>query len=1274
MLKLLFIAKHRNLIINILALATLLLTQGPTCALAAPPPANTPDLGEEHEPSAAHISSPYAYPTPDDSAFVSSSSSQLGQYVSSGYIDIYIPINRVFTTKSVKDAVAKRILPETSELIISFFANEPKHCWPMHRITLNGHELPWVMPRAEGHWLLTTIPFPTIYLDKLPKQQIGSPPTPEWQKVRIYVDTAHCQCGLEVQWGLIKVNAPRPVVLVHGWSGNLNSWVDFTRLLDEDGMPYVNADLANGIKPIPATGAILSGQIHQALIELGVQKINLITHSKGGLFARWALDNDVAPMVERLITLAAPHHGVSDASLFFAKANNCPNFGSSDPYEADECQVSADETSISRVRDDLNYTDCKLTASMSGIPIYTGCILKANAQPDIAYYSIVGSDDGIVDNASSTYPWKADASPYPLSANVDVTLPGRGHFTVKAGRAELNCAMGLIHPRAYTPCGGQFAASAAQSASAMEAEQSSQQLIWVTHTLLSGAQALPVYFDAAEHASILINANHAVSVSLTTPTGEHIAPTQVDAGFVKGNMEYRGNIDAIANEHDWAAVYRIISPTAGLWTVHAIASDEITVPVHMTLGAWVSASTQLTVLTDKPMYRTGEIVRLTTLLANVGQPLANSLPMITGILHRADTSPLVISFVDDGTQGDPVAGDGRYTASFAAPASTALSFLPLEITAVKGNLRRQAFAQLAISPDSGRIDSQVPVTATITDSNRNQLYESLTLSPTLYISRTGHFRLTGDLADAAGVFIAHTSTASHIANQPWGVGYRAVPLHFAGVQIRLSGRNGPYRLANLRLFDESASAILIDSLASYPSFVISPLSRYAFQGVDPIITHVIHQAIDTDGNGRFNQLVFTATLSGTNAGDHLWGAWLVDTQGGRIAWTTGQGMLTNDTATIRLDFDSPAIRLNAQHGPYRLAEIVLQQTRLAGFYGRLIQLATDYATPRYTYTEFDDGRSNQMSSILDLSTRQAAVDFYRQEYQPDAPSLDWTGNLTDCLPGEVSPAYQAALLQRVNYFRRMAGLPSAVLSSTLSTKAQAAALYMARNKSVSHGLDASLPCYTQEANEAAQKSNLHASFSPIASLTAIDGYVRDTGLESLGHRRWLLLPQLEQIGSGDIATGDTNFRVNVLYLITSNNLNAARPAPRGGFVAWPSPGYVPYQVVYPYWSFSIAGADLISASVRMLKDGVPISVTVAPVAMRYGDNALAWVPLGLDANDRTVRWPQPESGHEPVYTVIIDHVGVNNAYRRFTYTVTMIDPNTAPPVMKRMWLPMLSNG
>lgn len=1275
-------AQHSKTLNHILILVITILAQWPHRTLAsqatvleAKPVSSGPQGTAKL--SATQSSSPYTYPLSDDSTFVSANSDQLGQYVSSGYIDIYIPITRVFTTKLVKDAVARGILPEMAELTLSFYANEPRFCWPMHRVALNGHELPGVLPRANGHWMLTTITFPTTYLEKLPVYRLGSPPMLEWQKVRISVDTAGCHCGLQVQWSAIKLNAPRPIVLVHGWTGNRATWTDFAQLLDDDGMPYLVADLANGTQPIPATGAMLSGQIYQALIDFGVQKVNLVTHSKGGLFARWALDNDVAPMVERLITLAAPHHGISDVSLFFAKANNCPNFGNSDPYEADECQTSADEISLARVRDDLNYRDCKLTLTEADLPIYTGCVLKAYAQPDIAYYSIIGTADGIVDNASSTYPWKADASPYPHSANIDVSLPGRGHFTIKGGRNELNCAMGLIHPRAYPPCGGQMVTGAVQQKANEAIAQVGQQLTWVTHTLLTDVQAFPISIDAAGQATILVNADHAISIGLTTPAGEHFAPVQVNNDFVQSNVAYRGNIDAIANEQDWAAEYRIVTPTAGQWTVRVAVSDAITSPIHLTLGSWVSSTVQLNVQLDKPIYRAGETVRLTALLADPSKSLAYSSVIMSGILRGTGTPSLAISFVDDGTQGDLVAGDGHYSASFVVPTTPATPYLPLEVTAVQGDLRRQVLVQMPISPDSGRIEGNVPITVTTTDNNHDLLYENLTFSPTIYISHTGHFRLSGDLVNTTGAVIAHASTASRITGQPWNVGQRMVPLQFVGAHVRQSGSDGPYRLANLKLYDESSSAALIDTLDVVPSSVTPLLSHDAFEGNDPIITDVTHQVIDTDGNGRFNQLAFTATLRGTNSDDYLWGAWLVDSQGGHIAWSGSQGVLPNDIGRIRFVFDSPTIRLNAQDGPYRLGEIILQPKRLAGSYGRLISLATNYATPRYNYADFDDERPNLTNGIPNLSTRQEAVDFYHREYLAETPSIDWTGNLTDCVVGNTEPAYQAALLQRVNYFRQMAGLPSVVLSATLSSKAQEAALYMARNRLIAHGLDTTLPCYSSVADEASRASNLFYSFGSTPLLRAVDGYIQDAGQEKLGHRRWVLYPPLSEVGTGDATAegGPSDLRINALYVITEQNLEGARSGPRDGFVAWPPSGYVPYQVIYPYWSFSIDGADFVSATVQMLRDGVPIAVAASPVRMPLADNTLVWVPqiADIDASDSRYRWPQPDLGHESVYTVVIDHVVVNNAIRRFTYTVTVIDPEAAPPIAPRLWLPQLSS-
>ena len=57
------------------------------------------------------------------------------------------------------------------------------------------------------------------------------------------------------------------------------------------------------------------------------------------------------------------------------------------------------------------------------------------------------------------------------------------------------------------------------------------------------------------------------------------------------------------------------------------------------------------------------------------------------------------------------------------------------------------------------------------------------------------------------------------------------------------------------------------------------------------------------------------------------------------------------------------------------------------------------------------------------------------------------------------------------------------------------------------------------------------------------------------------------------------------------------------FIAWPPPGYVPKEEVYPRWSFELGfGADVSDATVSMVYDGDPVSVTII-----YSDEyAIVW--------------------------------------------------------------------
>jgi hypothetical protein len=108
-----------------------------------------------------------------------------------------------------------------------------------------------------------------------------------------------------------------------------------------------------------------------------------------------------------------------------------------------------------------------------------------------------------------------------------------------------------------------------------------------------------------------------------------------------------------------------------------------------------------------------------------------------------------------------------------------------------------------------------------------------------------------------------------------------------------------------------------------------------------------------------------------------------------------------------------------------------------------------------------------------------------------------------------------------------------------------------------------------------------------------------------------------------------------------------RPQTREEYVAWPPPGFIPYQVVFPRWSFAIDDADFTGATVVMSTDGQVISVTLQPVVNGYGENTLVWEPdLFFGAS--------PTS--DTVYDVTVSGVTIDGVLHDFSYQVILFDP------------------
>lgn len=298
---------------------------------------------------------------------------------------------------------------------------------------------------------------------------------------------------------------------------------------------------------------------------------------------------------------------------------------------------------------------------------------------------------------------------------------------------------------------------------------------------------------------------------------------------------------------------------------------------------------------------------------------------------------------------------------------------------------------------------------------------------------------------------------------------------------------------------------------------------------------------------------------------------------------------------------------------------------------------------------------------FDPSDRWQVRDYFNSVYnhKVEAP-MEWTGDYTSGQSGTVSADWLEATLNRVNYFRTVAGVPADItFDPVLNAKCQQAALMLSANGILSHYPPESWTWWTQDGYDAANSGNIAIGSSGPES---IEGYMMDPGDNNfvVGHRRWILFPQTTVMGSGDVP-GDPQmglYAANALWVHPASI--GARPPTRDDFVAWPPPGNIPAQTVWPRWSISHPQADFTNASVSMTSGGITVPVVLEPYQFSFGypESTLVWVPGGLDPNAQE-SWTVPVE--DTAYTVKVDNVQVGGQTRSFEYTVTIIDPAAAGP-------------
>jgi hypothetical protein len=290
---------------------------------------------------------------------------------------------------------------------------------------------------------------------------------------------------------------------------------------------------------------------------------------------------------------------------------------------------------------------------------------------------------------------------------------------------------------------------------------------------------------------------------------------------------------------------------------------------------------------------------------------------------------------------------------------------------------------------------------------------------------------------------------------------------------------------------------------------------------------------------------------------------------------------------------------------------------------------------------------------VNTDAREEVRGFYNAIYPssenvPQGSTADQSG----CTPGHNSNAFQQAELRRINWFRAMAGMPASIyLDPVDNWGSQQMAILQSANNVLDHNPTNTYDCYnTFAAHYAGGDQALGADGAEATAL-----FIWDYGAKNndVGHRRWILYPPEIVMGVGDVASQGADAAANLTYVFDPASFGA-RPATRQPYVSWPPEGFVPIQVVYPYWSFGLSNADLSAATITMTSNGVPVTKVIQPYQTGFGENTLVWVPMGLDATTGGTSFPF--NGQDTAYSVTVNNINFGGATIEYSYNVTVFDP------------------
>jgi PKD repeat protein len=811
-----------------------------------------------------------------------------------------------------------------------------------------------------------------------------------------------------------ELTVPLPIVFIHGYLGKPEKWDAWDLYFGNKGYPTLRADYRDRTADEHSKIATetVRPQIEQFLDGLGLYerpKFHIVAHSKGGLVARALVGSwpNARNFIRKIVTLGTPNNG---------SYHNVP-VGYLEPEY-------------------LLYTFNKTYPTFFGCPSDGWCYEFDNRRvlAVAGTWSCFGGTfvDSLVDAKSAT----TIEVIYPSSSRATTHLPATGkplsHIALGSSTSGHNLALlektekffsKTIDIDGSEPFSRSCDTTLAASASLSDVgEHRLEHTVASASTSTAGTQVLPFDFEGGPM-RVVVGSSAGSVLHLVDPSGiEHASAFQ-------------------ANEVDGARVFMTGNGIAGRWT---LSSSDAT-------AGWTAAVAAERAIAFATDLVPGQVHMPGTIISGSlgsGEPLF-TVTAIQGVMIARNTGAVaqVIRSVDDGTSGDPVAGDGAFSLQIPLPQAGGLysARFAVSLTAA-GGMKTQRIISLPLtvrSPHVGMTQTGAPA---FLDQDGDGSAESVAVEVAVRKPGGEAATVRGRLETASGTML---SEGIATVGDPESEGSALLILPFANVPCSML--TAGLAVDGLQIYDDAAGGVPSTDaekrlvVGSIPSRIACGQGELAAR-FRPSATSVLIGQTVAFTNDSLGSVATALWDFGDGTGSTERNASHVYTTAGeyavRLAVSDGQGrsdfttetVLVTATAAAPTGFvatatsaTSATLTWNGSAGAQQY-EIALRQTN-----GTFAVVASTTAT---SYT------AGALAADTAYVVAVRAVDSTGSPTAFSAPDVATTTTFTDdpLIPGAttVRARHLTELHTAVNALRAAAGLPSATFAVPAGARISAA--------------------------------------------------------------------------------------------------------------------------------------------------------------------------------------------------------------------------------------------